>query len=77
MTWTAQKSVHELHTSLFVMLAHKGFFSPLGKREFREDQFQSIPHPTMQNHDLLCSLVDGCGEIVSVGGRKKMVTSNS
>ena len=41
-------------------MPHKGFLSPLDKREFRKGQLQSIPHPTMQSHDQLCSLFDGC-----------------
>jgi len=80
----ASASVVNLQSFIAILvLAHKGFFSPLDKREFRKGQLQSIPHPTMQNHDLLCSLVDGCwcvkGEIMSVGKKEngKMVTPNS
>ena len=57
--------------NLFGLLPHKGFFSPLDKGKLRKGQLQYIPHPTMQKHDLLCSLFDCCASMkrMCVDGR--------
>ena len=41
---------------LLHLLSHYSL-SPLGKGKLRKGQLQSIPHPTMQHHDLACSLL--------------------